>query len=421
LLVHAFEGTEGRIMIDYHVHFFGNGRPECYSYIPELQRLRDNSPPRTNFRRFIHHQKPLYQPFVEGVYLDTIGVRRRSTMDEDYMRRLVELVAWHGSPAHANAPGQSPHRTEFLLYAMDGMYGHDGRLHEDTFNYVANDYIILLAKHLNEKIRASRGFTNNTLVPVGSINPLRRTEDGSGLEMRDRPDWMAQVKLLAANNVRHIKWRPPSMGLDPTVVADEFFEELASHKIGILTHTGDSMGILLPARLNSYAGPRKMRRAVELGVAVTMLHIGRAGTNSVTKQSYAEEFLDELRHHSGHANRLLQGEISAVPYSDTDHLLNPIFEDDPPLRGHMVNGSDYPAVTPWFTVKKTLKKLVTAKLISEDERVLLKEIFQFNPLLFDFVLKRTLQRDYKSLPMRIFAPKPDKTSTTPTDNQGNLP
>jgi hypothetical protein len=74
--------------------------------------------PRTNFRRFIEHQKFIHRPFIQGVYFDTIGVTRRNRMDEQYMQRLVDLVAWHGSPDFADRPEASPHRTEFLLYAL---------------------------------------------------------------------------------------------------------------------------------------------------------------------------------------------------------------------------------------------------------------------------------------------------------------
>ena len=55
----------------------------------------------------------------------------------------------------------------------------------------------------------------------------------------------------------------------------------------------------------------------------------------------------------------------------------------------LVNGSDYPL--PALNAVIQTNALVNAGLISEDERQALNLVYGYNPLLFDFVLKRTVR------------------------------
>jgi mannonate dehydratase len=50
----------------------------------------------------------------------------------------------------------------------------------------------------------------------------------------------------------------------------------------------------------------------------------------------------------------------------------------------------------------SVKYLVSLGLIPESATELLKYIREFNPLLFDFVLKRALRSNGKALPTRVF-------------------
>src|SRR5207237_1798853 len=69
-------------------------------------------------------------------------------------------------------------------------------------------------------------------------------------------------------------------------------------------------------------------------------------------------------------------------------------------HARLLNGSDYPlpGVMPVFSVDY----LVSLKLLREDAAPVLTEIRQHNPLLFDFVLKRTLRSSGKALPAGVF-------------------
>jgi mannonate dehydratase len=66
----------------------------------------------------------------------------------------------------------------------------------------------------------------------------------------------------------------------------------------------------------------------------------------------------------------------------------------------LLNGSDYPlpGVMPIFSVDY----LVQIGLLAADAAPVLKEIRAHNPLLFDFVLKRSLRSNGHALPARVF-------------------
>ena len=72
------------------------------------------------------------------------------------------------------------------------------------------------------------------------------------------------------------------------------------------------------------------------------------------------------------------------------------------LHDRLINGSDYPI--PAINCVIWLKRLERLGFITRNERLLLKEIYQYNPLLFDFVLKRTLRHPETGIqfPTKIF-------------------
>ena len=59
------------------------------------------------------------------------------------------------------------------------------------------------------------------------------------------------------------------------------------------------------------------------------------------------------------------------------------------LQERLVNGSDYPL--PAINALIRTKSLVAQGYLSEEERAGLNEIYDYNPILFDFVLKRTIR------------------------------
>jgi mannonate dehydratase len=70
------------------------------------------------------------------------------------------------------------------------------------------------------------------------------------------------------------------------------------------------------------------------------------------------------------------------------------------LHHRLVDGSDYPL--PAINILIHTDKFVEQGYIQEHERSLLNEIYEYNPLLFDYVLKRTLRGPTSGKP---FSPK----------------
>jgi uncharacterized protein len=76
------------------------------------------------------------------------------------------------------------------------------------------------------------------------------------------------------------------------------------------------------------------------------------------------------------------------------------------LHERIVNGSDYPL--PAVNLLIRTRPLVKQGYIKADEADSLKEIYDYNPLLFDFVLKRTLKLPGtpKRFPASVFMTNP---------------
>jgi uncharacterized protein len=87
--------------------------------------------------------------------------------------------------------------------------------------------------------------------------------------------------------------------------------------------------------------------------------------------------------------RLLYAEISAVTFFN--HLDEPlrVLLARTELHDRLIHGSDYPLCA--LNVAIQTSKLVRAGFLEPEERRALDEIYRYNPLLFDFVVKRVVR------------------------------
>ena len=98
--------------------------------------------------------------------------------------------------------------------------------------------------------------------------------------------------------------------------------------------------------------------------------------------------MDEPRY-----EKLLYGDISAMTQLNRiGPALDTVLERDD-WHERLINGSDYPLVGifPLFSMTTMTKR----GYIGESDADTIRAIRQYNPLLFDFVLKRTLRRNGK--------------------------
>ena len=86
---------------------------------------------------------------------------------------------------------------------------------------------------------------------------------------------------------------------------------------------------------------------------------------------------------------LLFGDISAVAQCNRFRESLAVLLRRADLHGRLVNGSDYPL--PAIDVLFRTGSLASDGFLSKKERRALNEIYAWNPLLFDFALKRTVR------------------------------
>lgn len=142
---------------------------------------------------------------------------------------------------------------------------------------------------------------------------------------------------------RAVKWLPAAMGMDPASPrCDRFYAALARCELPLITHAGLERAVL-GADQQDLGDPLKLRRALDAGVRV-------------------------LERADWHAR--------------------------------LLNGSDYPlpGLMPIFSIEF----IVSRGLLEPAAAPVLSEIRKHNPLLFNFVRKRSLRHGGKMLAARVF-------------------
>jgi len=381
LIRQAYEGLPTDRIVDHHVHLVGTG-----AALPLEFEGVSNSDCYVNDDLF-RWSNPLLR-IKTAVFMSACGVSDREQVDGQYAERLLSLVA--------NVP-----HGRFLLMAFAAYRDDNGTVNwERTQFHVPNRYAIEVSNHLNRRLGQDR------FVPVGSVHPY----DARALK---------ELERLHQAGVRFIKWLPNAMNIDP---ADPrcvpFYRELARLGLVLLSHTGDETTVRTPAG-QALGNPLLLIHALENGATVVMLHCGRDGTGidlndpAHPRRPNFELFLDlmTLPAYQRYRGRLF-GDISALTIPQHSDQLFRLIEDRR-LHGRLVNGSDYPIpafniLTPTRSILWPTRSLLAQNALTRDEALALEEIYAYNPLLFDFVVKRTLRhpKTGERLPDSVFLELP---------------
>ncbi len=342
LIQRSFDDIDPARLVDYHTHIAGLGAGGTGAFV---------SPKMLSWRHPFHRLK-------FKVYLSAVGVHDAAQADQqlvDRLARLIENIAGHG---------------RHCLLAFDQNYHRDGTVDlAKTDFHVPNDYVFSLAeKH------------PDFFVPVISVNPYRL----DALEELDRG---------ARRGARIVKWLPNAMGIDPADEAcDPFYQKMKELDLVLLSHGGEEKAV--EAEEDQKLGnPLSLRRPLEYGVKVIVAHCAGLGDNEDLDDPQRKRtpnfdlflrLMNERRYEG-----LLFADISAMTqFNRCGRPLNTILQRED-LHERLVNGSDYPL--PAINVLVRTGALRKLGYITTDERVWLNEIYDYNPLLFDFVLKRTLK------------------------------
>jgi predicted TIM-barrel fold metal-dependent hydrolase len=359
LVKRAFADVDAGRLVDYHTHIAGIGTGATNNLV---------NPKMRSWKHPFHRVK-------FAVYLSGAGVQDVTRADEEFAARLVDLIE------HIEGHGK------YRLLAFDKNYNRDGTVNlAKTEFYVPNEYVFALAAQ-----------SPDLFEPVISVNPYRA-------------DALAELTKWAGRGGRMVKWLPNAMGIDPAdEKCDAFYQQMKTLGLVLLSHGGEEKAVEAEED-QRFGNPLLLRRPLEHGVKVIVAHCAGLGQNEDLddpdrkRTSNFELFMrlmDEPRY-----DGLVFGDISAMTQFNRigTPLTTVLARQD--LHPRLVNGSDYPL--PAINVLIRTKPLADAGYIEADERASLREIYGFNPLLFDFVLKRCLKLPgtNKRLPASLFLANP---------------
>jgi predicted TIM-barrel fold metal-dependent hydrolase len=163
---------------------------------------------------------------------------------------------------------------------------------------------------------------------------------------------------------------------------------------------------VLGREAHDFGNPLRLRRALDAGVRVVIAHCASMGEDRDLDRGpngpYVDSFALFTRVFEKYKNAY--GDISAMTQVNRagPALVKVIENQD--WHPRLLNGSDYPlpGVMPVFSVDY----LVSLKLLPEHAAPVLRDIRTHNPLLFDFVLKRSLRSNGKALNAGVFETRP---------------
>jgi uncharacterized protein len=341
LIEEAYQGIDAPRLVDLHTHVIALGTSVKEAFVNPKMRSGVN----------LERLKFL-------IYASAAGVHNVDNADEEYVMRLVSLC--RGIKRHG----------KYRILAFDKHYNPDGTVDPAKTNmYVPNEYIIELAQTYAD-----------IFLPTISVHPYRR-------------DALAELDKWADAGVKYVKWLPNAMGMDPASPAVEpFYRKMKERNLILLSHAGEEQAV--EAQEDQELGnPLRLRKPLDMGVRVIIAHAASLGScddldSSVAKKGDCFDFFLRLMNEPKYRG-LLFGEISAMlQFNRMPVPLSTLLKRQD-LHSRLVNGSDYPL--PAINALIHTRSLANDGFITAEERRALNEIYDYNPLLFDFVLKRTIR------------------------------
>ena len=146
------------------------------------------------------------------------------------------------------------------------------------------------------------------------------------------------------------------------------------------------------ALIQKFGNPLRLRPALDLGLKVIMAHVAGLGQCKDLENNNEETTCFNLFWRLFNKKKYVKNlfaDISGITiHTRVGHPTETLLKH-PELHHRLVNGSDYPL--PAINILYRTKQLYKLGYITKEEREALNEVYDFNPFLFDFVLKRTLK------------------------------
>jgi mannonate dehydratase len=162
-------------------------------------------------------------------------------------------------------------------------------------------------------------------------------------------------------------------------------------------------------RFHDLNNPLRLRRPLGYGVRVIVAHCALLGEHADIDKSiegpavHAFALFERLMGEAKYEGQLF-GEISAVTQTNRVGPELDVLLKRSEWHHRLINGSDYPM--PGVVSLFSPRRFVEQGYLNENEAEVLSEIRRYNPLLFDFVLKRSLVKNGGRFAPAVFESRP---------------
>lgn len=351
----AWQGLDPAQVWDTHAHLVGTG--DSGSGVVVNPRMESLLNPAEYARRLLF--------LNAGCAHDAPG-----SVDRAYVERILNLM-------DGMRPG-----AKIVLFAFDRVHDERGAVQWDrTGFYVPNAYA-----------RDTARAHPQVFEWVASVHPYRA-------------DCVEALERAKAEGARAVKWLPAAMGMDPASPrCDRFYAAAARLALPVISHAGLERAVM-GTDTQDYGNPLKLRRALDAGVRVVVAHCASLGQDRDLDQGPAGPHVDSfelfarLMQEPRYAGRVF-GDISAMTQVNrAGGSLARVLEREE-WQPRLLNGSDYPlpGLMPIFSVEY----IVSLGLLEAAAAPVIAEIRAHNPLLFDFVLKRSLRANGRAFAASVF-------------------
>ncbi|HEU0199354.1 MAG TPA: amidohydrolase family protein [Burkholderiaceae bacterium] len=354
LVAAAWEGLDPSRVWDAHAHLIGTGDSGGGAYVD----------PRTS--SWLHPVERVRR----WVMMSAAGVDEGQRVDAQYIERLHSLLS------------AMPAGFRMCLFAFDAAVDEQGReAREETTFFTPNEYAAAVMQRFPERFEW-----------VASVHPYR-------------PDAIERLERVARQGARAIKWLPSAMNIDPSAVrCDPFYARLAALGLPLIVHCGEEFAAP-GARKGAFNNPLLLRRPLEAGVRVIVAHAASLGgaldldrgrnAPAVPAFDLFARLMDDVRY-----ERHLFADVSAVFQRNRDVAVMKQLLRREAWHARLLQGSDYPL--PGIRFVYAFDRLVEAGLLQHAAADVLQQIRAHNPLLFEFVLKRTIADGHQRFSTAVF-------------------
>ena len=271
---------------------------------------------------------------------------------------------------------------KLLLLALDRWHDDAGHAQSDhSHAWIGNDYCAAVAKAAPTRFEWA-----------ASVHPYRE-------------DALEELERVHALGARAVKWIPSAQGIDPASPrCDRFYATLEHLDLPLITHAGSERAAPGDDELGN---PLRLRRALDQEVRVLVAHCASMGKgrdlDAGPDGPWVENFtlFERLMGQPPYAGRLF-GDLSAMTQTARAGapLRRVLERADNDWAGRLLNGSDYPL--PGSMPLYSTRALADDGLLPATAIEPLTAIRQYNPMLYDFVLKRHLRTANHRLPASAF-------------------